>query len=108
MILRPRMEFFMDLMQKSTIYVGVDLSRIDRRVPQHLLNCAQSSPSLQKVGGKRVAGGAWAAIFFNFRSSRILLYNTPDGPTAERSPALMGAELAAGWPLVVFRHEFRP
>src|SRR5690625_7957047 len=89
MILRPRMEFFMDLMQKSTIYVGVDLSRIDRRVPQHLLNCAQSSPSLQKVGGKRVAEDVWVDIFFNFRFSRILLYNTPDGHTGERSSSLI-------------------
>src|SRR5690625_6311141 len=89
MILRPRMEFFMDLMQKSTIYVGVDLSRIDRRVPQHLLNCAQSSPSLQKVGGKRVAEDVWVDIFFNFRFSRILLYNTPDGHTGERPSSLI-------------------
>src|SRR5690625_7247886 len=97
MILRPRMEFFMDLMQKSTIYVGVDLSRIDRREPQHLLNCAQSSPSLQKVGGKRVAEEGWVDVFFNFRFSCILLYNTHDGHKGQRCASLIEYQRELGW-----------
>src|SRR5690625_570942 len=89
MILRPRMEFFMNLMKKSTIYVGVDFSRIDRRVSQHRLNRAQASPSLQEVGGKRVAEDVWIDIFFNSRFLRILLYNIPDRHTGERPSSLI-------------------